>query len=166
MDYIPSRVFPPINLPRLGSCCGGFTCEISKHFKYFALNARLDIPWISLEYSVFGSRQNLQENAYLIFVRTSMKCADVEQGPQRRPTTCLKYRKEWIQISVQKRHKLENKSGYNTPNSIGGVEGVDFTVLKLISELIDQGLLEGLLIKREGWLNGWTGVISPHRPRP
>ena len=120
---------------------------------------------VSLEYSEFGSRQNMQENAYLIFVRTSMKCADVEQGPQRRPTTCLKYRKEWIQISVQKKHKLENKSGYNTPDSIGGVEGVDFTVLKLISELIDQGL-EGLLIKREGWLNGWTGVISPHRPRP
>ena len=25
----------------------------------------------------------MQENAYLIFVRTSMKCADVEQGPSK-----------------------------------------------------------------------------------
>ena len=82
--------------------------------------------------------------------------------PQRRRLYNLFLIQEGMNTNLDtKEAQIREQKIYNTQLFLWwGARGVDFTVFKLISELIDQGL-EGLLIKREGWLNGWTGVISP-----
>ena len=143
MDYIPSRVF------HLLTCLEGACCECAH------IANTQNREW----YYAQKARERLQ-HAYWTLPDSCMKCAYVEHRPSKEAYNLFLIQEGMNTNLDTKGTQIREQKKYNTQIPIMGSSWCRFHSFQ-VNFRADRSGLGWLLIKKEGWLNGCTGVISP-----